>query len=315
MSSATSQTDAEARAAANLRGIAWMLVTGMVFVIFTGIVRHVGSVMQMDPMQAAFIRYAFGLCILAPVFWRLRAKGMLTRRLPLHAVRGFVHGVGVLLWFFAMTTLPIAEVTALGFIAPIFTTIGAALFLGEKLHVRRIGAVLIGFGGTLIILRPGIEVIAPGAIAQLIGAPLFAMSFIVTKRLTETESNMAIVAYLAVFVTLTLLPPALWVWRTPGWAELGWLFVAAGLATLGHLCLTQAIRSAQMTVLQPVFFLQLVWATLIGIYIFGEEPDFWTWVGGAVVVASASYIAHREARADRRAVTAPITPDGPGTVP
>ena len=88
MTSATNESDAEARAAANLRGIAWMLVTGLVFVIFTGIIRHVGSVMQMDPMQAAFIRYAFGLCIMAPVFWRLRAKGMLTRRLPLHAVRG-----------------------------------------------------------------------------------------------------------------------------------------------------------------------------------------------------------------------------------
>ncbi len=313
MTTTTSASDAAARSAANLKGIAWMVLTGVLFVTFTGIVRHLGS--DMHPVQAAFIRYAMGLCILAPVFLRLRATGLFSKRIGLHAFRGLIHGGGVMLWFYAMTHIPIAEVTALGFIIPIFVTIGAALFLGERLHARRIGAVLAGFGGAMLILRPGIEIIDPGAIAQIIAAPMFAGSFIITKKLTETDSNTAIVAYLAVFVTLVLAPPALAVWRTPAWEELAWLFVAACIATLGHLSLTQAFRMTELTVVQPVFFLQLVWATLIGVYIFGEQPEIWTWAGGAVVVASATYIAHREARAHRAPRGRGKTPEPPATLP
>lgn len=274
-----------------------MIVTGLFFVSVTGIIRHLGT--DMNPIQAAFLRYAIGLAMLAPLFLRLRAEGALSKRVHLHALRGFIHGIGVMLWFYAMTRLPIAEVMALGFTAPIFTTIGAALFLGERLHMRRIGAVLLGFGGALVILRPGVESIDPGAIAQLIAAPLFAGSFLLTKKLTETDSNLAIVAYLSVFVTITLLPAALVVWRTPSWEELGWLFLTALLATLGHFSLAQAFRSTQITVLQPVQFLQLIWATLLGFYVFAEEPDIWTWIGGGIIVLSASYIVHRETRARR----------------
>lgn len=131
-------------------------------------------------------------------------------------------------------------------------------------------------------------------------APLFAISFIITKRLTETESSAAIVAFLSIVVSLVLLPPALAVWRTPSWGELFWLLVMAILATLGHLTLTQAFRSAPITVVQPFAFLQLVRATLLGLYVFGEQPDLWTWIGGAVIVGSATYIAHRESVVRRR---------------
>jgi drug/metabolite transporter (DMT)-like permease len=207
-----------------------------------------------------------------------------------------LHGIGVTLWFFAMARIPIAEVTALGFTAPIFTTIGAALFLGEKLHLRRIGAVLVGFGGTLIILRPGFEAISIGALAQITAAPVFAGSFLIAKKLTETQSSTSIVAFLSIIVTLVLLPPALLVWRTPTLTELGMLFLVASLATAGHVTLTQAFRSADITVTQPAQFLQLVWAAILGLLVFGEQPELWTIVGGAVIVASATYIAHRETR-------------------
>ncbi len=284
---------------ANLAGIGWMAVTGVLFVGVTGIVRHLGS--DMNPLQAAFIRYAIGLALLSPLILRLGLAGLASARLGLHAVRGVVHAIGVMLWFYAMTRIPIAEVTALGFVAPIFTTIGAALFLGEKLHLRRIGAVLAGFGGALVILRPGISVVDPGAIAQLVAAPLFAASFLLAKKLTASDSNTAIVAYMAIFVTLTLAPPALLVWRTPTWEEMGWLLATAVLATTGHFTLTQAFRRAEIMVVQPVHFLQLVWATLLGLYFFDESPDAWTWLGGFIIVASATYIAHRESRAKGRA--------------
>jgi len=285
------------RAAANLRGIGWMLLTGILFVGVTGIVRHLGT--DMAAVQAAFLRYVFGFLLILPILLRPRGAQIVPRRLGLFAARGLVHGVAVMLWFVAMARIPIAEVTALGYTAPIFTTIGAAIFLGETLRARRIGAVLVAFGGAMIIVRPGIQEVSLGAVAQLTAAPLFAASFILAKKLTETESSSTIVAYLSLFVTLVLLPPALMVWRAPTWEELAWLFLVAIFATLGHYTLTRAFQAAELAVTQPVAFLQLIWATLLGFYVFGEEPDVWTWVGGGVVVASATYIAYRQARARR----------------
>ena len=281
----------------NLRGIFWMATTGVLFVAVTGIVRHLGT--DMSAVQAAFIRYLFGLLLLTPVFFKVGSLIRERRIMGLHAVRGLIHGIGVMLWFFAMAKIPIAEVTALGFTAPIFTTLGAALFLGEKLHMHRVGAVLIGFGGAIVVLQPGFQEISIGSIAQLVAAPLFACSFLIAKRLTRTESSPAIVAYLSIFVTLTLLPPALMVWRTPTLVELGWLFATAVCATAGHVTLTQAFRAADITVTQPIQFLQLVWATILGMALFGEQPEVWTWVGGGVIVASATYIARRESRTRR----------------
>ena len=292
-----SVNDSNSRINGNLRGIFWMATTGILFVGVTGMVRHLGT--DMSPVQAAFIRYLFGLVLLVPVFFQIGSFSRERSILGLHAVRGILHGCGVMLWFFAMARIPIAEVTALGFTSPIFITIGAALFLGERLHLHRVGAVLVGFGGALIVLQPGFQAINIGSIAQLVAAPLFACSFLIAKRLTRTESSPAIVAYLSIFVTLTLLGPAMLVWRTPTLVELGWLLAIASAATAGHYTLMQAFRSADLTVTQPIQFLQLVWATVLGLVVFGEQPEIWTWVGGGAIVASATYIAHREGRARR----------------
>ena len=279
------------------RAIGWMVATGLLFVAVTGTVRHLGS--DLPAVQGAFLRYVIGLGFMLPFLYRTLRTRLVPRRLGLHALRGVVHAGGVILWFFAMARIPIAEVTAIGFTAPLFTTVGAVIFLGEKLRARRIAAVVAGFIGTVIILRPGVEAIHPGAIAQLVAAPLFACSFIVAKKLTETEPGTVIVAWLSVFVTLALLPPALLVWRTPTIEELSWLTVTAACATAGHYTLTRAMQLAELTMLQPFMFLQLVWASLLGFVAFAEVPDMWTWVGATVVVAAATYIAHREALAQR----------------
>jgi drug/metabolite transporter (DMT)-like permease len=279
------------------RAIAWMALTGVLFVIVTGIVRHLGS--DLPAVEAAFIRYAFGAALMAPMLARALHERLVPRRIGLYLLRGAVHGAGVMLWFYAMARIPIAEVTAIGFTAPLFTTIGAALFLGERLRARRVTAVVIGLLGTLVILRPGVEAIQPGALAQLAAAPLFACSFIVAKKLTDTESGAAIVAWLSVFVTLVLLLPALLVWRTPSVEELAWLFLTAVCATAGHYTLMRAFSLGEITLLQPFTFLQLVWASLLGMAAFGEVPTVYTWAGGAIIVGSASYIAHREAIARR----------------
>jgi drug/metabolite transporter (DMT)-like permease len=290
---------------ANLRGMMWMALAGLAFVGFTGVVRHLGS--DMHPAQAAFIRYVIGLCIFAPYFLRLRRRHFREANLKLHLLRGLVHGTGVLLWFYAMTRIPIADITALGFTAPVFATLGAALFLGERLQLRRIGAVIMGLAGALVILRPGFAAVDLGAVAMLIAAPLFAASELLTKLLIRKESELAVVAYLSIIVTLITCLPALMVWRPPTLEEVAWLGVTAILATLSHLFIARAFRWAEMGVTQPVKFLQLLWATLLGYYAFAEVPDVWTWVGGGIIVASATYIARREARL-RKTPTGDVNP-------
>jgi drug/metabolite transporter (DMT)-like permease len=286
-----------------LAGIAWMLVTGLLFVCVTGIVRYLGS--DMPAIEAAFIRYAFGLVLVAPMLWRLVRRPPAARLMTLYAARGMVHGIAVMLWFFAMARVPIAEVTAIGYTAPIFVTIGAAVFLGEKLHARRIAAVVIGFLGTLVILRPGFESISLGQLAQLAAAPLFAVSFLIAKKLTDREDPTIIVAMLSLVCTLVLLPGAILQWRAPSAEEVSWLALVAVFATAGHYTLTRAFRAAPITVTQPVGFLQLVWASLLGIVAFGEALDPFVFAGGGVIVTAATYISHREAVAARRLRTPP----------
>ncbi len=298
-------TQSEATASYNntLRGIAWMVLTGLMFVCVTGIVRYLGT--DLPAVQSAFLRYLIGLVLIMPALIGVLRNWPPGDVVGLYVVRGLVHGVAVFLWFFAMARIPIAEVTAIGYTSPIFVTIGAAFFLGERLYVRRIAAVAVGFLGTLIIIRPGFQEIGIGQLAQLAAAPFFATSFILAKKLTSRQNPAAIVAMLSLFCTLTLLPGAIAQWRTPTWEELFWLTMTAVFATAGHYTLTQAFKAAPITVTQPVSFLQLVWAALLGMVVFDEALDPFVFLGGGVIVAAASYISHREAVAARHAVTPP----------
>ena len=284
---------------AHLSGIFWVVISSLCFVAVTGIVRHLGS--DMNPIQAAFVRYAIGVALLLPTLLAVPRSAWRLPRLAPHVLRGLTHGIGVMLWFFAMTQIPIADVTALGFTSPIFVTLGAALFLGERLRLRRMIAIGIGFAGMLVILRPGLNTLELGAAAMLLAAPLFAASMLLAKRLTAAQRPGEIVAFLSVFVTLVLMPPALYVWRAPTWEEIVWLTATAVFATLGHIALVKAYSLVEITVTQPVTFVQLVWASLLGYFVFVEVPDVWTIVGGMIIVASASYIAHRESQLARAA--------------
>lgn len=287
-----------------LAGIGWMVLTTFCFVAVTGIVRYVGS--DIPASQAAFIRYVFGALIFLPFLGRI-FSGLPTGRVAgLHVMRGLVHGVAVMLWFFAMARIPIAEVTALGYTSPIFVALGAAIFFGERLHLRRIAAVAAALIGALVILRPGFEQISVGQLAQLGAAPMFAGSFLLAKRLTETEDPLVIVVMLSFMCTLVLLPGAILNWTEPSYAEIFWLALTAVFATLGHYTMTRAFRAAPLTVTQSVGFLQLVWAALLGVVAFGEPIDPFVVLGAGIVVAAATFISHREAIAAQKIKTPPM---------
>ena len=286
-----------------LVGIGWMLVTTLLFVCVTGIVRHLGS--DIPAVEAAFLRYSIGLFLVLPAFLPLLRQPPSAGQMKIYAGRGFLHGIAVMLWFYAMARIPIAEVTALGYTSPIFVTLGAAFFFGEKLHLRRIMAVVIGFVGAMIIVRPGFQEISSGQLAQLTAAPLFAASFLLAKGLTRAVNPLLIVGMLSLFCTLTLLPGAILQWRDPTLEEVLWLSLTALFATTGHYTLTRAFEAAPLTVTQPVGFLQLVWAALLGTLVFGEALDPYVFIGGGIVVAAVTYISHREAAAARSMRTPP----------
>jgi len=275
-----------------------MVLSGLCLVAVTGIVRWLGS--ELNPVQAAFIRYVFGTILVLPIFLKMGITGVTSLPIGFLAGRGAVHGIAVMLWFFAMTRIPVADVTALGFTSSIFTVIGAVLFLKEPLYSHRLVAVLAGLVGALVILRPGFQAINIGAIALLGAAVLFACSVLMAKHLTRTQSSSSIVAFLSLFATLAILPFALLVWRAPSWEELFWLLITAAAATAGHYSMNRAFHAAEITALQPIMFLQLIWATLLGLIMFNEQPDIWIWIGGGIIVATATLTAHREALMRKR---------------
>lgn len=259
----------------------------------------------MPPAQSAFLRYLLGMIFLLPMIKDIRSATVTPRQWKLFGLRGFFHAFGVMLWFFAMTRIPIAEVTAMNYLAPVYVTIGAAVFLGEKLALRRIMAVVIALVGAAIILRPGFREVHPGHLAMLIAAVVFAGSYLLAKVLADEVKPTVVVAMLSLFVTLALAPFAFANWVNPSWSDLGILLAVAMFAQAGHYTMTLAFAAAPVTVTQPITFLQLVWATLLGLLVFAEPVDIWVVIGGVVILASVTFITWREATLKRPPVTPP----------
>ena len=271
-----------------------MLAAGISFVGVNGIVRYLGT--DLPAAQSAFLRFGFGVLFLLPAIIPVVRRGFGPGLLRLYGLRGAVHLVAVILWFYAMARIPLAEVTAIGYLNPVLVTLGAALFFGESLTRVRLLAFGVALIGAMIILRPGMRDIMPGHLAQLAAAVFFAGSYLVGKELSMRASAAAVVAMLSLTVMIGLMPIAIWVWVPVSMAQLGWLALVAAFATMGHYCMTQSFQAAPMAITQPVTFLQLLWATLIGTLIFDESMDIYVLIGGAVIIAAISFVTLHEAR-------------------
>ncbi len=285
-------------------GVFWMVVTGVLFVGVTATVKLLGT--RIPAVESAFLRYVIGLVFVLPMLGRLGHFRLDRKTWMLFGFRGLAHAVGVCLWFFAMVRIPIADVTAMNYLSPVYVTLGAALFLGEHLAMRRILAVVAALLGALIILRPGFREVGAGHLAMVFAAIVFGASYLLAKLLAERCGPAVVVTMLSVTVAIGLAPLAALHWVTPTWYELGILTAVAALATGGHYTMTLAFRAAPLAVTQPVTFLQLVWAVALGVLAFGEPVDPWVILGGTVIVAAVSFISWREAVLKRRALTPPV---------
>jgi drug/metabolite transporter (DMT)-like permease len=295
----------------NLHGILWVGMSGVLFSllnVFTLIpAQHLNSYVM------AFLRYLAGTLILMPLILRIGLyRSLHSNRKSLHISRGVIHACGMFLWFAALPLTSLAEITALGFTGPIFVTIGAALFLGEDVRLRRWAAVMVGFGGAMIIIRPGFAEIGLGAICVLLSTPIFSASNLISKALARTDGAETIVIWQHLVIVVCAAPVALWFWQSPTWTDILWFFAAGFCGTAGHICQQRGYQIAEITLLQPIGFLSLLWNTLLGFFLFAQQPDAWTFVGAAVIFASAMYISHREA-VRRAKVMSALGPAGPAT--
>ena len=273
-------------------GILWMVITTILFVGVTATVRYLEG--EVPAPQAAFLRYAIGTVMLAPSLINLTKFKPDRSLFNKFVLRGFVHSIGVTLWFYAMSVMPVAEVTAIGFLTYIFVSIGASIFLKEKLHKHRLSAILISFIGALIILRPGFKVIESGQLGMLIATMVFTASYLIAKVVSKERTSSEIVAMLSIFTTIFLIPSAIYSWEPLSLEALLILSFTALIATLGHITMTKAIKAAPMVVTQPILFLQLVWASMVGLFIFDEEFDLFVIIGGTVIMLCVCYVSYRE---------------------
>ncbi len=269
-----------------------MALSTVAFSVMHVIIRYISD--DIHPFQIAFFRNFFGLIVFMPWIVQNGLGIFRTERLSLHMLRSGLNVVAMFMFFTALSLSPIARVTALGFTAPIFAALVGVVLLRERFYLRRWTALLLGFIGTLVILRPGILAIDLGSMLVLGSALLWGITLIVIKLLSRTESSITITAYMNLLLAILAFVPALYVWTMPSWEGWIWLMVIAISGTVAQVGLAQSLKEADASTVMPLDFLKLIWVAILGYLLFAETVDFFTWIGAAIVLGSSVYLAYRE---------------------
>jgi drug/metabolite transporter (DMT)-like permease len=281
----------------NVQGALWLVSGGFIFTCNGVMIRLLSE--QIESVQTAFFRAFFSMLMLLPLMASGQVSPWHSKRIGGHFWRTTMGTVSMVLGFYALSMLPLADATALGFSQPLFSVCAAALILREKVRWRRWSATVVGFIGVLVMVRPGAGSLQPGALVALANALTVSLSILLVRRLSDSESPLMILTQFAIWSTLLLAVPAIWVWRWP--SAWGWV-LAVGVsasATIGQYFWVQAFKAGEMSAVAPFEYLRLPFAVFMGWLIFGQMPEIWTYVGAAIVIASALYIAQREAQLAR----------------
>lgn len=276
----------------NAKGLANMLASATTISGVNGLVVHLSH--SVHVFEIAFFRQLFGVIFMSALFLRGGLRPLITRRFGLHVLRSVLNVVAMLGFFYGLTLEPLAKVVSLSLSAPLFATIGAVLFLREKMTPHRWVALLVGFAGGLIILRPGIQVVSIGAIMVVLSNAFWAVALVVIKVLSRTESSVTIALYATILQTPVALIFALFFWQTPTLEQLVWMAAIGIGGTVAQICLGEAFRHADATLVLPIDFTKLFWASLIGYFFFDQVPEIWIWVGGAVVFTAVFYNTYKD---------------------
>jgi drug/metabolite transporter (DMT)-like permease len=287
-----------------LKGILLKIASTLLFTVMSTLVRWFGDDIPVG--QVVFFRAFFAIIPVVLIYaWRRELAAMVRTKRPFgHLGRGLVGVLGMFLSFAALARIPLADVTAIGFAAPLITVVLAAVFLRERVRIYRWTAVAVGFVGVLVMLSPNLDVAryadgltslaAVGAVLALGSAFTSATSTIQTRHLTGSETNSAIVFYFSVIAAICglLTWPLGWQAPTPG--QLAALIVIGALGGLSHLLLTESYRLAPASAVAPFDYTAILWAFLLGYIVFGEVPVAAVFIGTAIVTAAGLFVIWRE---------------------
>ncbi len=283
------------------RAVMFMVSSTVLFGAMAVCIRLASS--QLHPFEIAFFRNLFGFVFTLPLLVRHGWGILHTNKLSLYFLRCCIGIVSMLAGFWAIVHLPLAQAIALSYSTPIFVTIGAVLVLGEIVRARRWTAVIVGFIGVMVIMRPWSDHFHYASLIAVLAAVMSASVAISIKFLSRTEKADAIVIYTTMLWVPLSLVPALFYWTLPTGITWLWIVLAGFLGTTAHMCWTRALALADASLLTPISFLQVLVVGTFGYFLFNEKVDHWTVLGAAIIFGSNVYIAHREARLHRRAVT------------
>ncbi len=255
---------------------------------------------DLHPFQIVWTRQ---LGLLAGAIFLIITSGraiLRTAHPRLQVLRGAVAAGSASLFIFAVSYVPLADAVAVSFVAPFMVTLMGALILREPVGIRRWAAVLIGFVGTLIVIRPGLGVVHPAAGLVILAAFFFAIRQIISRALSDTDKTGTTIVYTALVCSAILTLPLPFVWQTPNGQQIMILVGIAAIAGIAEVCVIKALEMAMAVVIAPVHYTLMIWGTFYGFLVFGQLPDFWTWTGAAIVVASGVYTLRREYVVSRR---------------
>ena len=266
---------------------------------------------QTEPVaEIAFFRNLFGLLALLPVLLWPGVRGgqpvahvrkvLQTTQLRRYFIRCLIGVVSMWMGFWSIANLPLAQAIALAYSSPIFVTIAAVLMLGETVRLRRWLAVIAGFIGVLVIVRPWSQAFSLGSLVAVAAALITAIVAIQIKQLSREDGSDTIVLWTYLFWVPMSLLPALWFWHPPQGMAWLWLLLSGVLGTVGQLLWTRALKLGEVSALTPISFVQLVIVTIAGWLWFGETLDRWTVAGAAIIFSATFYIARREAMLARQ---------------
>jgi drug/metabolite transporter (DMT)-like permease len=275
-----------------IQGILWMIAACFGAAVMMALVRHMSE--QLPVAQVVFFRNVFALVWFIPWLMKNGFSVVRTTRPKLFFLRGFIGLTAMHGWFYSLSVMKLADATALSFTAPLFSTILAVILFKERLGPHRIGALILGFIGALVVLRPGSEAFSTYGVLMLGVAFAWACSGTIIKILTRTESPQVVVFYMVLIMTPLSAPGAIAVWQPITLHQVGWLLVLGFVSNAFQLMLSTAISKTEMTVILPFDFLRLVFVTILGYLFFAELPDAWTVTGASIIMVSAVYAAYRE---------------------
>jgi len=249
---------------------------------------------EVNVYVAGFFRFILGLIIISPYIVKTKFTVFKTSHFKKHFVRSVLNLPAMLLYFSTLVMLPIEKVTAISFVAPLIVTVLAVLFLGEKIYIYRTLALILGFSGMLIILRPGFIDISIGVYMALFSSFLWSVVIIITKKISKEDSSITILSYQSVFMSIFSFIIVLFFWETPSSKTFFYLFLAALSGTILHLALNHAYKLVDVSMTQPYSFLSLIFASIIGFLVFSEMPDLFTWLGASIIFLGVLIISYRE---------------------